>query len=563
MNQEGGMGRVSRAEWGAVALVALLQLFLLAGMARRVGVTVDEPAHLLSSHLYWSGQDKLAPRDMPPMLKIFAGSMSSRFALPVPRDHASWRGGHEWAIAIEMMNRMDRKTIEEAFFRARLPMLVFPVACGLLLWWWARTLWGPWPALAVQALMAFSPLALAHGALVKNDMAAAFGYLLFWYMAYRWWSEPSWKWAAWMGVGMAAALLAKLSMLVLPGVALVMMAAKVRTIGEKKLAGMAALTLVVPYLLCLAAYQFETRRLSEEDLRVCRDEVRAPAMACDAAQVFRVIPVARPMWEGVMGLFRSNDVAPAVYLGGHIYRNGVPGYFVKGLAVKTPELALVLWLCGLAVLLWRAARRRLASRDLLWVGPPVLYCAMASQANLQLGVRLVLPAIPFLHLLGGQALAVMNERWRRWACAAVVLLAPLPAFSVHPWELAYFNRFAGGPENGLAWLSDSNLDWGQSLRALRREVTARKIPSLKLSYFGTDNVWAYFTDQEVAPLFPPWGKQMAEGPVYRPEPGWYAISATLLTGQLFPEEYRDYYREFRAREPVARIGYSIFLYHIP
>lgn len=557
------MSRVRRAEWAAVAGIALLQLFLLVGLARRVGVTVDEPAHLLSSHLYWSGQDKLAPRDMPPLLKIFAGSISSRFGLPVPRDHVSWQGGHEWTIAIEMMNRMDRAMIEKAFFWSRLPMIAFPVACGLLLWWWARGLWGPWPALTVQALLAFSPLALAHGALVKNDMAAAFGYLLFWYMAYRWWDEPSWKWTAWMGVGMAAALLAKLSMLVLPAVALGLMAAKVRTIGEKKLAGMAALALTIPYLLCLAAYQFETRRLTAEDLRVCRDEVRAPEMACDAAQLFRVIPVARPMWEGVMGLFRSNGVAPAVYLGGQIHRNGVPGYFATGLMVKTPELALLLWLSGLAVLLWRAARRRLATRDLLWVGPPLLYAAMASQSNLQLGVRLVLPAIPFLHLLGGQALAVVSERWRRWACMAVMVLAPLPALSVYPWELAYFNRLSGGPENGLAWLSDSNLDWGQSLRELRREVTARKIPSLKLSYFGTDNVWAYFSDQEVQPLFPPWGKAMAEGPVYHPKPGWYAISATLLTGQLFPEEYRDYFVEFRARKPVAKIGYSMFLYRIP
>jgi hypothetical protein len=53
-----------------------------------------------------------------------------------------------------------------------------------------------------------------------------------------------------------------------------------------------------------------------------------------------------------------------------------------------------------------------------------------------------------------------------------------------------------------------------------------------------------------------------EGDKLAPEPGYYAISATLLTGQFFSERYRDYFHEFRTRKPIAKAGYSIFVYRI-
>jgi hypothetical protein len=53
-----------------------------------------------------------------------------------------------------------------------------------------------------------------------------------------------------------------------------------------------------------------------------------------------------------------------------------------------------------------------------------------------------------------------------------------------------------------------------------------------------------------------------EGPVLRPEPGYHAISVTLLTGHMFEERYRNYYSAFWNLKPVARAGYSMYLYKI-
>jgi len=532
-------------------------------MAARTGVTVDEPAHLLSSYLYWHGEDTLAPRDMPPLLKIFSGAAASRFDIPVPRDHVSWQKHHEWDAGLEMMDRMNREQIERIYFWSRVPMTIFPVACGLLLWWWARQLFS-WPVAAVaQALLAFSPTALGHGALVKNDMAAAFGYLLFWYTAWQWWRSPSTPRAAAMGVGTAMGILSKMSMLILPPIAFLAVFLKTRELGARRAASAFALVLGIPYASALAGWQFETARLRPAEIEACRQDPHLPPWVCTVGRAFQQVPLPRPLWDGFRGLVRSNDVPPGIYFLGSTQKQGRPEYFVTALLLKSTELGLLLFLAGTCVLLWRVRRRELGANDLFWIAPGILYIGLASNSNLQLGVRLVLPAVAFLILVSVQALDRIALRYRASVCLLVALLAGARAVQVYPHGIPYFNAFAGGSGNGLAWLSDSNLDWGQSLRELRREVTARRIESIRVCYFGTDNLWAYFTDKEIELLTPPWFAGYAQGPRYKPRPGWYAISATHLTGQLFPEEYRDYFAEFRGIRPAAKIGYSIYLYEIP
>ena len=65
------------------------------------------------------------------------------------------------------------------------------------------------------------------------------------------------------------------------------------------------------------------------------------------------------------------------------------------------------------------------------------------------------------------------------------LVRPVVA-DVWPDYLAYFNEFAGGP-NGDRILVDSNLDWGQDLKGLKRFMDSRGIDRIYLSYFGTDS----------------------------------------------------------------------------
>jgi hypothetical protein len=112
---------------------------------------------------------------------------------------------------------------------------------------------------------------------------------------------------------------------------------------------------------------------------------------------------------------------------------------------------------------------------------------------------------------------------------------------------------------GGRWhLVDSNIDWGQDLHALKAFLDERQLHDIGLAYFGT--------------VVPSSAGIEAHAPPSRfPAPGWHAISVNFVQGrphairgasggrtQVGIEEF-GYFRFFT---PVARIGYSIDVYHL-
>ena len=128
--------------------------------------------------------------------------------------------------------------------------------------------------------------------------------------------------------------------------------------------------------------------------------------------------------------------------------------------------------------------------------------------------------------------------------------------SVYPHYLTHFNELAGGPKGGSRYTVDSNLDWGQDLKRLKKWVEENNIEKIKIDYFGGGNVEYYF-GKTYEKFDPKSGKQN----------GWLAISATpLRNGQGKPapgfKEETGYYNWLKTYEPVTVLGNSIFVYHI-
>lgn len=548
----------------AVILIGLAAALL--WQAWTTGVAVDGPSHLLSAHLYWQGADRLQPGDMPPLIKLMAGWVPGFFHPPVPYDHPVWNTQHEWFISMEMMERMTGPQIQRLYFFSRLPLLIFPLLTAVLVWHWGRQLFGCWVGVWLALLYALEPTALAHGALFKNDLAATFTYFFFWYRAWRFWREPRLRHVFYFAGALLLALMSKMSMLFLLGVAPVILVLRYVTLPGKRLHAMAlalVVLLVVPYVGVVAAYQFDTRRLPATELAAHWADPSLPRAFLGAAQVFRVLPVPKRMWEGVVSLFQADRAGNMIYLLGNIYRDGHPLYFVIALALKAPIPLQVLALCGAVMVAMRLRRRQLQTADVFWLLPGALYVALASLSTLQLGVRLVLPALPFGVLLCGPPVAAWIRDRRIALVAGLVTWLGVRSAGVYPHGISFFNSWAGGPDHGLRYLADSNVDWGQDLPALARFVASRGIPKMRLFYFGNDNPHDYFREDQIEVLPPPWGPEMAKGAVYQPEPGFYAVSANLIPGHMFEPQYRDYYRAFQALEPVAKAGYSIYIYYVP
>jgi hypothetical protein len=108
-------------------------------------------------------------------------------------------------------------------------------------------------------------------------------------------------------------------------------------------------------------------------------------------------------------------------------------------------------------------------------------------AHLDIGIRHVLPALPFLFIGIGWVGSVAMQRRRTPVLAlAAAILIGLSAETLHafPDYVAFFNGFVGGPRAGLALLGDSNLDRGQDLPLLAEWQRHHPDQRLYLSYFG-------------------------------------------------------------------------------
>ena len=518
------------------------------------GITADEPNHILGGHFFWVNSKSYPLVDLPPLLKLVSGRVPSLVGIEMPSaSDPKLKGGREWDYAVQWSGDLKDPYFQKLAVAARLPVILFPVALSVLVWFWGRREWGAGAGLLGAAIVVFEPTVVGHGVLVKNDVASALAYAVFWFAAWRFWQTPDWRRVAWLSAATVLGVGAKLSLLILVGIApaLILLRAPRRAWLFLSLFG------GIFYCGLCAMYLGNIERLDLQEVEAIYRHPNAPRLLPWAAHVFAWIPIPANFWAGCSNLVLTAGDAPPVYVWGHEFRGGVPWYFLAALAVKVPIGFQLLFLGAGS---W-SIRRMVRERDGRWLFlliPPLLYLGLASMVPFQLGVRLVLPALPFAALLAAAA-------WVHWPRLVMVAAAAgaIEAMIYYPQGISFFNAWAGGPAGGLEYLADSNLDWGQGLPEVRHWMEREGVTQIRLTYFGMDTPWRYFRDEQIIWEPPPWNKELAAGRrELEPTPGVYAISASVLPGHYFGPEYRGYYRQFRNRRPTARVGYSIYIYDL-
>ena len=119
-------------------------------------------------------------------------------------------------------------------------------------------------------------------------------------------------------------------------------------------------------------------------------------------------------------------------------------------------------------------------------------------------------------------------------------------FQADTYYIAYFNELGGGSANGYRYLIDSNCDWGQDGKRLKRWMAANKVDHIYLDYFGTGVAIEYHKMPNTR-VTPDQARQLRDG--------WLVVSAT----RLMRPEYA-WLRE--SHQPVARIAHTLFVYHL-
>ncbi|HYM13046.1 MAG TPA: glycosyltransferase family 39 protein [Bryobacterales bacterium] len=544
-----------------MALLLALYVLLLGWEAWRLGVTFDEPSHLAAGYMYWRGQDVLSPSDTPPLMRIVSGWVPRALHAPLRQDTFGWRIQGSFDIGREILEASGAEQKHRLIFLMRLCFLIFPATIVWLVWSWGRELFGERIALLLAACTALEPTLLGHGPLVKSDVAAACGCLLFSYTAWRYWRRPDLRRVIVMTLGLLAAVLAKFNLLALIPVAVAVVLWRGGS-ARRRLA-LAAMVLGAVYAGLLAAYQFQARAISKNEL----DEMKTEGWSrgeVRTAEILGKLPWPPQFIRGLryIGLANRKEGFPA-YMLGHKIQYAAPLYFPLAWAVKFPIALQLLALAGMGASALRAARGQAGAEDAFVWGPPALLMALALPSHIHIGFRHVLPAVPFVILGAGFGLARWGRRRAaKAATAACVVWLGVASLGIYPQGISYFNEWAGGPQNGWRYLADSNIDWGQNLPELARWVEEHRIGKIKLYYFGLDIPEHYIpagkVEREAAPWAPEWEKELQ----LKPQPGWYAISVNSLLGYFFSPAYQNYFAYFKGRRPDAKAGYSIFLYHV-
>ena len=601
---------MSSAITKGLAMISLI-IMLVLGATSMFGdsLTVDEDPHIGSGISYLTQKDMRLNPEHPPLMKDLA-ALPLLFVkdLKVPTEHRSWTEdiNGQWDFGREFIFWAGNNA-NLVVFLSRIMPLVMTVILGWFVFKASLELAGAAGGLVAIILYTFSPVILAHGRLVTTDVPAALGAFVATYFLLKYLFKPSQKGLLIAGFAFGIAQLFKFSnFLLIPyfGVLcfawLAIVIYKYRTPAIKgffKLVGGTIAIGIIGYILVYIVYIWHIWNYPPE--RQLSDATHILAtfgsrQMVDAVLAMTQISVLRPVAEYLLGLMmvlqRSVGGNTAFFMG-EVARIAWKSYFPLVYFFKIPVPFHILTLLTVAMG-FKAIFNRIKSNPFsistqsFTVFAALLYIAIYSTSsilsNLNIGVRHLMPILPFAILLVSYGislwlksgnippLASLDRKldlFKYYPKLGLKLLLILPLFIWYigstiiawPHYIAWYNELAGFKGGGQAIAVDSNLDWGQDLRRLAEYVEKNNIDKIYFDYFGTAPA-QYYLDEK----FENWNPFQK-----KPRPsGWFAVSASIKSeGCATPtkgfDETRDHYCWLNDYNPVTAIGNSIYIYDLP
>ena len=566
-----------------ILLFALVFGFLAIGSFSQQSPTIDEPIHLLAGYSYLRWGDYRINPEHPPLAKAWAALPLLWLKIDDPRSPATQAsqsfsgepGDRFYSLAHDMFFvRNDATTL---FFYAKLQMVLVAALLGLLIYLWSRELFGFTAAVISLFVFALDPNILAHSGIVHTDLPFAAIYFIGTYFVWRLLQRFNSLNLAATSICLGVAVITKYAYVwILPAwliLALIKIfsaeplevrigSARLITSRWKKAGVSAACFLccaIVAYAILWSAYGFRFAAAIGDGQSFRFDPVVSEsvygAKLIPLLTHYRLFPEA---W--IYGHFYVlSELARNMYFFGEVSNRGFWTYFPVAFLVKTPLPTIVLLIAS--IWLWvRNRQNRLPAILLLVAG---IYFCGAMVARLNIGLRHILPVYPFLFVVIGGTIVQLWRAGSRINRGGLIVLGfwyICSTLFAYPHYLAYFNELIGGPKNGHKALLDSNLDWGQDLKGLKKWMDENAVKKIQLFYFGAAAPKYYGIDDFYSTdnLF----GSAARGEIDLPE--HLAISANFLYGgELFlPKDVAELLASYGLGQPVATLGYSILVYKL-
>lgn len=606
-----------------IAVIFLgIMLVLMFFSALNDSLTMDELAHTPAGYSYLSQKDYRLNPEHPPLIKDLAAVPLLFLNLNFPDNVKSWTDdiNGQWdfgrAFFYESGNNADK-----IIFWSRIPMMLLALLFGWLLFSFVRSIYGDKVGLLTLFFFTFSPTFIAHSRYVTTDLAAAFGFFLGLVVFYKFLMYQNYKYIILTGIVFGIAQLLKFSLVLLIPIyfilavlwvflehfehlkylstfkkrALHILRHEVKMIGKLVLIGLIGIAVIWP------VYQFHVwnypmaRQLADTESILSSFGFR-PLVNLTLWLVKQ--PILRALGQYMLGLLmviqRAGGGNTTFFLG-QISATGWWYYFPVAYLLKEHLAFHILSLFALviAIRFIMGAKEKTPTSFIEWMRDNfaltmsiifiLLYWGQSMKSNLNIGVRHVLPTFPFIYFLVSRELIKWVQTYsypdpksfKEWLqsiyekyikaapkyliIGAFLLWIFLTSILAFPNYLSYYNELILGPQNGHLYIVDSNYDWGQDLKRLKDFVEDHNINKIYLDYFGGGSPAYYFGEK-----FEPWWSTQGEPP----KGSWFAISATFRQNgyavpiKNFQIKSEDTYPWLKKHEPVARAGYSIFIYKI-
>ncbi len=583
--------------WIVVAL-AVLYFFVALSESLLKSASSDEPPHLASGLSYVATGIFRGNPQHPPLLKELSGLSLLLGGIHWPRTPATdafLRGDFpkgeqpEWGIGDKII--LDNGP-DHTLFWARLPFLLISSLAGILIYFWGRQMVGALAAFCAAFLYFTDPTILGQAFTVTMDVGLTAFTVLFFFTLWRYVQNPTPQRLVFCGLALGLVLAAKFSALLwLPAAGLLLCAAAIwppeaeparkRSILDPFFAGPGESLSAIRALqksgrndpcpcgsgkkfkACHANTSVSVASWLSKRWILCTAAFLAmclvAAIVIQAVYFFPKDPLVYVHGAQLVNADHRDDYQ--AFLAGQL-KHRFLGYFAFAYLLKEPLAAILLAIGGLVLLFRRNSFSPLQRLFLLL--PPALFFAGTSLMADQIGVRYIMPVLPFAHLLGGIALAALlttANKWGRWvavACCAWLLLA---VAGVYPDHLSYFNESAcllsdpgqlgldGGSKCGTFWLDDSNVDWGQGLRQLKlwldRHEKGRPIRLANPYQFPASTYGIVSEEPNILEL------------AQKPLPALYVVSARIVARIPAIPGTNDW---LRRTPPVAVVGHALYVY---
>ncbi len=563
----------SKIPFWETAIIILLVVFtiqVIGGMWNNAA-TYDEVAHLPAGYAYVKNGDFRFNPEHPPLAKILASLPLLSMKIPPIEENPYWDSKNEWQYGRYFLFQSGIDA-DKALFNARLMMLLFALLLAAVVFLWSKELYGKSAAIFSLFLFAFEPNLIANSQVVHTDLGFSLFMTSFLYVLWKATKSRSKITSVFAGLCLGLALATKFT----------------------------ALVLFPIYFILIILYLFgkndttshAKQQLSPKNQFSFRSSfyfvlIQLPILFFVASFVLAAcygFSSLEKYLDGLLFVLDHNHKGNPAFLFGMYSDFGWWYYFPLAFLIKTPLPIIIFF--SLSILFFFIERLRNVSRrnsvqvikrnhnskveptlysELFLLLPAFLFMFLSLFSRINIGIRHILPIYPLIIILSGRYIHSLYSSGRRaskkpWRAFTIILMIWLAASSIliFPYHLSYFNELILGPKHGYKYLVDSNLDWGQDLIRLKKFLDQEGEESLILSYNGSADAHYYGIRYQYLPGYGLNYPQHYQIQYNRKE--FIAVSATNLQSVFF--NLHDTYDWLKAKEPYARIGYSIFVWDI-